>query len=70
MTWAKEWRILSEMSQTEVAQRLGMHVNTYIRKEREPGGFTLSEVQAFAEIANKDPADIFLRKESTKVDVE
>lgn len=68
MTWAKEWRILSEMSQTEVAQRLGMHVNTYIRKEREPGSFTLAELQAFAEIANKDPRDIFLRSMSTNVD--
>ena len=60
MNWAKKCRLLAEKSQSEMAQALEMHVNTYIRKEKQEDLFTVGEIKRIAAITKSKAEDIFL----------
>lgn len=60
MNWTKKCRLLAEKSQTDIAKALGMHINTYARKEKEEDKFTIAEVKIIARETGGNAADIFL----------
>lgn len=60
MKWAKKCRLLAEKSQSEMAELLGIHVNTYVRKEKDEDLFTVGEIKKIAAETNTSPEGIFM----------
>ncbi len=55
----KQARVGANMTQQDVADRLGVHVQTYQRMESHPGDVTIRQGRAFAEIVGLKFDDIF-----------
>ena len=54
MTVIKKLRLLSGLSQTKVAYAMGVNINTYRRKEANPGDMTITELKTFCEVIGCD----------------
>lgn len=46
----KQWRGIREMSQKDISERLGVHINTYQNWEKEPGKIKVEQAQRLAEV--------------------
>ena len=55
----KQARVGADMTQQEVADKLGVHVQTYQRMESHPGDVTIKQGKNFAEIVGLRFDDIF-----------
>lgn len=60
----KQARVGADMTQQEVADRLGVHVQTYQRMESHPGDVTIRQGKNFAEIVGLKFDDIFFDTDS------
>ncbi|MBQ1296511.1 MAG: helix-turn-helix transcriptional regulator [Clostridiales bacterium] len=59
-------RVGAGLTQQEVADKLGVHVQTYTKYEAHNGEMPLKIAKRFADIVGVDFADIFLTEESKK----
>lgn len=48
----KQWRGIRGISQKEISQSLGVHINTYQKWEQEPGKIKVEQAQKLAEVFN------------------
>lgn len=48
----KQWRKAKEISQEKMAEELGIHVNTYINWEKDPGKISIENSKKISEILN------------------
>lgn len=62
----KALRVEHGLKQTDVAKLIGMHENTYVRKENGITEFTESEIIAICKLFNKRPDEIFFQNQLTK----
>lgn len=62
----RQIRLAKEISIAAMAERLGVHPNTYARWEKEPGTIPVSKAFEIAEILEASVDDIFLDLNSTK----
>lgn len=58
----KQWRKAKEITQERMAERLGIHVNTYINWEKEPEKISIENSQKIAEIFGIPLNDILFKK--------
>ena len=56
----KQARVGVELTQREVAERLGVHVQSYIKYEKDPDTMTLKTAKRFADLVGVDFDTIFL----------
>ena len=57
-------RINAEMTMQEVADKLGMHVQTYSKFEKEPELMSVEDAKKFAKVVNQKCSDIFFGSDS------
>lgn len=62
------WRRARGLSQTEVANSIGVHVNTYIRWEKDPGEIKYEKAIALANLLSIKLDDIILPCDTTEND--
>ena len=55
----KQARVGANLTQQQVADRLGVHVQTYQRMEQNPQDVTIKQGKQFSEIVGYDFEDIF-----------
>ena len=67
MLTLKQWRRVREISQENMAKQLGIHVNTYINWEQDPGGITITNAGKIAKILGVSPNEIAFEAEEAKV---
>ena len=60
----KQARVGANMTQQDVADRLGVHVQTYQRMESHPGDVTIKQGKIFADIVGLNFDDIFFDTDS------
>lgn len=58
----KQWRKAKEITQERMAERLGIHVNTYINWEKEPEKISIENSQKIAEIFGIPLNDILFKR--------
>ncbi|OXL83142.1 hypothetical protein BCV73_08675 [Paenibacillus sp. SSG-1] len=63
----KKARLLSGMTQKEVADILGVHVQTYVKWERNPEEMSVGTAKQFSRIVKIGFEDIFFDKESNLI---
>lgn len=63
----KQARVGADMTQQEVADVLGVHVQTYMKYEAHPEAMPLRVAGKFADAMGVDFADIFLDADSKKI---
>jgi DNA-binding XRE family transcriptional regulator len=61
----KQARILSDLSQKEVAERLGVHRQTYMKWERNADEMPIGKAKEFSKIVGREIDEIFFNHEST-----
>lgn len=61
----KQARLLSGLSQVEVADSLGVHRQTYAKWEKNADSMTIGQAKKFAEIAGVQLEQIFFTSKST-----
>jgi len=59
----KQARIGIEATQQEIADKMGIHVQTYARLEKHPEGMTIKQAIAFANIVKLSVSDISFASE-------
>jgi len=60
----KQARVGAEMTQQQVADKLGVHVQTYMRMERHPQDVTIAQGKLFSAIVGCNFEDIFFTDNS------
>ncbi len=65
MLTLKEWRRARGISQQDMADRLGVHINTYREWEASPAKIRMSDAQKIAEILKLEITDIIFLSENT-----
>jgi len=60
----KQARVGADMTQKDVADKLGVHVQTYQRMESHPEDVTIKQGKAFAHIVGLSFDDIFFSADS------
>ncbi|MED4122636.1 helix-turn-helix transcriptional regulator [Halalkalibacterium halodurans] len=63
----KQARLLSDLTQKEVAEMLGVHVHTYMKWERNPEEMSIGTAKQFAKIVNRGIEEIFFDSESNLI---
>jgi transcriptional regulator with XRE-family HTH domain len=63
MQTVRAWRRAKEISQEDMANRLGIHVNTYQNWESEPEKISISNAKRIAEIFGLSLDDILFEKQ-------
>ncbi len=66
----KQARLLKGLKQDEMAERLGVHVQTYRRMEKQPDTVTIGDAKKISEILEMDYDYIFFSSDSTLSRVE
>lgn len=61
----KQARRMSDITQLEVAEKLGVHVQTYREIEKNPENATVKQAKILSEIFNVSYDDIFFSSDST-----
>lgn len=64
----KQARKYANLTQNEMADRMGIHRNTYMRIERNISLATVRQINQIAQITGIPMADIFLLEDSTLVE--
>ena len=62
----KSARVFRNMTQQELADKLGVHVNTYSDWERHPEDLKIRNAKRIAEILDISANDIFFGSDTTK----
>ena len=57
-------RIEADMSQQEMAKKMGVHVQTYAKLEKNPDMMTIDDAKLFASIVGRDVSDLFFADDS------
>ena len=60
----KQARVGAEMTQQQVADRMGIHVQTYQRMEQHPQDVTIKQGKIFSEIVGCNFEDVFFDSNS------
>lgn len=55
----KQWRLIKAKTQEEMAERLGMHVQTYRRLEENPDEVTIKQAKIISDFFGVSYNDIF-----------
>lgn len=63
----KQARVGVDLTQREVAERLGVHVQSYIKYEKDPDTMTLKNAKRFADIVGVDFDTLFLKNKSNDI---
>lgn len=63
----KQARLLADLTQKEVAEILGVHVQTYMKWERNPEDMSVGTAKQLSKIFNVDFEEIFFDKESNLI---
>jgi DNA-binding XRE family transcriptional regulator len=61
----KQARVLSDLSQKEVAEKLGVHRQTYMKWERNADEMPVGKAKEFSEIVGRGVDEIFFTRVST-----
>jgi len=61
----KQARLLADLTQKEVAQKLGVHRQTYMKWERNADEMPVGKAKQFAKIVGRSIDEIFFHSEST-----
>jgi DNA-binding XRE family transcriptional regulator len=56
----KQWRMIKDLTQQEIADKIGVHVNTYAAWEQNPERIELQYCKKIAEALGEDLNSIFL----------
>lgn len=64
MLTMKMARIGAQLTQQNVADSMGIHVQTYGKMEANPGDVTIDEAKRFCEIVGRDYREIFFDSDS------
>lgn len=62
----KQWRLAKELSQAEMANKCGVHRNTYAAWEENPDNISVGNAKKIAEALGENINTIFFDNESTK----
>ncbi len=65
MLTVKQARRLAELTQKQVADRLGVHRQTYMKWEQNPENMPVGKAKIFAEIVGRKVDEIFFNSTST-----
>jgi DNA-binding XRE family transcriptional regulator len=60
----KQARILADLTQIEIAEILGVHVQTYMKWEKDPEEMSVGTAKQFARIVKREFDEIFFDDES------
>lgn len=60
-------RVGVDLTQREVAERLGVSVQSYIKYEKDPDSMTLKNAKRFADLVGVDFDTIFLQDKSNEI---
>lgn len=60
----RQWRRAKEITQEQMAEKLGVHVNTYQNWEESPGKISVTKAVQIAEIFGVTLDDILFQNES------
>lgn len=63
MLTLRAWRRAKEISQEEIAKRLGIHVNTYLNWEKKPQDISVDNAKRLSEILGVPLDDISFKTE-------
>lgn len=63
----REWRRVKEISQEEMAEKLNIHVNTYMNWEKNPGKIGFLKAVEISKILNVSLDDISFTSENVEV---
>lgn len=63
----KQARLLAGYTQKQIADILGVHVQTYMKWERNPGEMSISTAKQFSKIVGRGFDEIFFDKESNLI---
>ncbi|KIL35126.1 hypothetical protein SD71_15925 [Cohnella kolymensis] len=63
----KQARLLAEMTQQDVANTLGVHVQTYMKWERNPEEMTIGTAKQFSRVVKRELEEIFFDSESNLI---
>jgi transcriptional regulator with XRE-family HTH domain len=60
----RQWRKAREMTQEQMAEKLGVHMNTYMNWEKDPGKISIANAKAISEILEVPLDDIVFQTET------
>jgi DNA-binding XRE family transcriptional regulator len=63
----KQARLLAELTQQEIAEILGVHVQTYMKWEKNPEEMSIGTAKQFSRIVKREFEDIFFDAESNLI---
>lgn len=63
----KQARLLAELKQQEVAEILGVHVQTYMKWEKNPEEMSIGTAKQFSRIVKREFEEIFFDTESNLI---
>ncbi len=63
MLTLKQWRRVKEISQAQMAERLGIHINTYQNWENDPGKISVAMADKIIGILGIQPNDIIFKSD-------
>lgn len=63
----KKARQIADLRQIDVAKAMGVHVQTYMKWERNPGEMTIMNAQRFSRIVGRSFDEIFFDAESNLI---
>lgn len=63
----KQARLLAGLTQKEVAQMLNMHVQTYMKLEKNPELMSIKTAKEFSQIVGRNFEEIFFDNESNLI---
>lgn len=63
----KQARLLAGLTQKEVSEKLKVHVQTYMKWEKNPECMSIGTAKQFSEIVGRNFEDIFFDKESNLI---
>lgn len=66
----REWRAYLRLSKSEVAKRMGVHVQTYTRMEDKPESITLTEAVKLSSVFGCVPKEIIFFEENPNIMLE
>lgn len=61
----KQARLLADLTQQKVAEKLGVHKQTYVKWERNPDEIPLGQARKFSKIVGRRVDEIFFEHDST-----
>lgn len=63
MLTLRQWRRAKDISQGQMAERLGIHINTYQNWENDPGKISITNAAKIVDILEISPDEISFEKD-------